>query len=205
MQSARAVFSLIVAASGLILAAPSACPAAQEKQAGQAQQPLSPAQARKKIIDALFARLKKAPDAASAGQIRALIAAAWAHPESPTADLLMARAESALKTAQQTQASGLLDRLVSLYPEWGYAWRRRAQSALAQGDAEGAMLDLSRALNAEPRDFVAMAELAELMRAAHQDKPALEMMRRALDLDPANGELRDATERLGREVEGRDI
>jgi Tfp pilus assembly protein PilF len=67
------------------------------------------------------------------------------------------------------------------------------------------MLDLSRALNAEPRDFVAMTELAELMRTAHQDKPALEMMRRALDLDPANGELRDATERLGREVEGRDI
>ena len=57
----------------------------------------------------------------------------------------------------------------------------------------------------ERRDFVAMTELAELMRTAHQDKPALEMMRRALDLDPANAALRDATERLGREVEGRDI
>jgi tetratricopeptide (TPR) repeat protein len=149
--------------------------------------------------------LKQAPDAATAAQIRALIAAAWAHPESPTADLLMARAESALKGDHQTEASSLLDRIVNLYPEWGYGWRRRAQAAFAQGDPEGAMLDLSRALNAEPRDFVAMTELAELMRTAHQDKPALEMMRRALDLDPANGELRDATERLGREVEGRDI
>ena len=63
----------------------------------------------------------------------------------------------------------------------------------------------SRALNAERRDFVAMTELAELMRTVHQDKPALEMIRRALDLDPANAALRDATERLGREVEGRDI
>lgn len=205
MQRSRALFSLIVAALGLILAAPSVCPAAQEKQAGQTQPPLSSAQARKKMFDALFARLKQAPDPVSAAQIRASIAQAWAHPESPTADLLMARAESALKDAQQTEASGLLDRLVSLYPEWGYAWRRRAQSAVAQGDAEGAMLDLNRALNAEPRDFLAMAELAELMRTAHQDEPALQMMRRALDLDPANGALRDETERLEREVEGREI
>jgi len=203
MQSARLFF--LILATGLILVAPSPCRAAQEKQAGQAQEHLSPAQARTKIIDSLFARLKQAPDAATAAQIRALIAAAWAHPESPTADLLMARAESALKGDHQTEASSLLDRIVNLYPEWGYGWRRRAQAAFAQGDPEGAMLDLSRALNAEPRDFVAMTELAELMRTAHQDKPALEMMRRALDLDPANGELRDATERLGREVEGRDI
>ena len=205
MHSARAVFSLIVAASGLILAAPSACPA-QEKQGGQAQQqPLPPPPARKITVDALFASLKQAPDPVSAAHIRALIAQAWAHPESPTADLLMTRAESALKDAQQTEASSLLDRIVSLYPDWGYAWRRRAQSAFAQGDAEGAMLDLSRALDAEPRDFLAMTELAELMRTAHQDKPALEMMRRALDLDPTNPALRDETERLEREVEGRDI
>lgn len=204
MKSARALFSLILAAAGLSLAAPSACPAAQEKQVGPAQ-PLPPAPARTKMLDALFARLKQAPDASTAASIRALIAKAWAHPELPTADLLMTRAESALKDARQTEATSLLDRIVSLYPDWGYGWRRRAQSALAQGDAEGAMLDLTRALNAERRDFVAMTELAELMRTAHQDKPALEMMRRALDLDPANGELRDATERLGREVEGRDI
>ena len=203
MKSARVLFSLIVAA-GVSLAAPSACLAAQEKQVGPAQ-PFPSAPARTKMLDALFVRLKQAPDPSSAAAIRALIAQAWAHPESPTADLLMTRAESALKDARQTDASSLLDRIVSLYPDWGYGWRRRAQSAFAQGDAEGAMLDLSRALNAERRDFVAMTELAELMRTAHQDKPALEMMRRALDLDPANAELRDATERLGREVEGRDI
>jgi tetratricopeptide (TPR) repeat protein len=203
MKKARALFYLIIAA-GLSLAAPAASLAAQEKQAGPAQ-PAPLESARKKRIDALFVRLKQAPDASSATAIRALIAQAWAHPESPTADLLMTRAESALKDARQTEASSLLDRIVSLYPDWGYGWRRRAQSAFAQGDAEGAMLDLSRALNAEQRDFVAMTEIAELMRTTHQDKPALEMMRRALDLDPANATLRDATERLGREVEGREI
>src|SRR5208283_5004233 len=149
MQSSRALSPLILAALGLILAAPCACPAAaQEKRVEQAPPPagksISPADARKNLLDALFARLKQAPDAASAAQIRALIAQAWAHPDSPTADLLMARAESALKDPQQTKASNLLDRIVSLYPDWGHAWRRRAQWTFAQGDAEGAMLDLRR-------------------------------------------------------------
>ena len=165
----------------------------------------SPPDARKKLFDLLFTRLKQAPDAAQAAQIRDLIAQAWAHPDSPTAELLMTRAESALKQGQAAEASNLLDRIVNLYPDWGYAWRRRAQSAFAQGDSEGAMLDLSRALIAEPRDFLAMAELAELMLTAHQDKPALDMMRRALDLDPANRQLRDEAEKLARQVEGRDI
>lgn len=166
---------------------------------------MAPAEARKKLFDVLFARLKKAPDPAQAAQIRELISQTWARPDSPTAELLMTRAESALKQGQAAEASKLLDRIVSLYPDWGYAWRRRAQSAFAQGDPEGAMLDLSRALIAEPRDFLAMAELAELMRTAHQDKPALDMMRRALDLDPANRQLRDEVEKLARQVEGRDI
>jgi tetratricopeptide (TPR) repeat protein len=167
--------------------------------------PLSPAESRKKLFDPLFARLKQAQDSTQAAQIREMISQAWAHPDSPTADLLMTRAESALKLGQATEASNLLDRIVNLYPDWSHAWRRRAQSAFAQGDPDGATLDLTRALAAESRDFLAMAELAELMRAAHQDKPALEMMRRALALDPANEQLRDEVEKLARQVEGRDI
>jgi tetratricopeptide (TPR) repeat protein len=167
--------------------------------------PLSPSEARKKLFEVLFARLKQASGSEQATQIREMISQAWAHPDSPTADLLMTRAESALKLGQPTEASKLLDRIVNLYPDWGYAWRRRAQSAFAQGDPEGAMLDLSRALIVEPRDFIAMAELSELMRTAHQDKPALDMMRRALALDPANEQLRDEVEKLARQVEGRDI
>jgi tetratricopeptide (TPR) repeat protein len=173
--------------------------------AAPAQAPLTPAEARKKLFDLLFARLTQAHGSAQAAPIREMISQAWAHPDSPTADLLMTRAESALKQGQAMEASQVLDRIVNLYPDWGYAWRRRAQSAFAQGDPEGAMLDLSRALMAEPRDFLAMAQLAELMRTAHQDKPALDMMRRALALDPANEQLRGEVEKLERQVEGRDI
>ncbi len=184
--------------------APAGAPSQAQSQAPSLA-PSPPAEARKKLLDLLFARLKQAPDSARAAQIREMISEAWAHPDSPTADLLMTRAESALKLGQAADASKLLDRIVNLYPDWGHAWRRRAQSDFAQGDPEGATLDLTRALTADPRDFLAMAELAELMRAAHQDKPALDMMRRALALDPANEQLRDEVEKLARQVEGRDI
>ncbi len=167
--------------------------------------PATAAETRAKVFDDLFAQLRGAPDADSAARTRALIERVWAHPGSPTADLLMARAESAIHAAQAPQASTLLDRIVTLYPDWSQAWRRRAQSALAQGDDEGAMLDLNRALQVEPRDFLAMGQLAELMRAKHEDKPALELLKRELAVDPHNEPLRAETEQLRQKVEGRDI
>jgi tetratricopeptide (TPR) repeat protein len=169
------------------------------------QAPSSDPAPRSKIIDDLFERLAQAPDAASAEPIRALIERVWAHRGSATADLLMARAESALKSGLEAPATALLDRLVALYPDWSLGWRRRAQSAAARGDREGAMRDLDRALQAEPRDFLAMSELAAFLRVEKQDGPALDLLRRALALDPHNESLREETEELRRQVEGREI
>ncbi len=188
---------LALANLGLFAAAPTARADAPPR--------ASDAATREKIFDDLFAKLGRAPDEASAAQIRALIERVWAHSGSPTADLLMTRAESALKAGKPAPAAALLDRIVSLYPDWSLGWRRRAQSALSQGDSEGAMLDFNRALQAEPRDFLAMGELAELLRATKQDRPALELMRRALALDPHNESLREEAEQLQRQIEGRDI
>jgi tetratricopeptide (TPR) repeat protein len=197
-------FVLFCASFGLLVGAPKVSLAGPGPEK-QAPPPVSDAATRAKIFNELFTRLREAPDPANAAQTRALITRIWAHSGSPTADLLMARAESALKGAQGAPAATLLDRIVSLYPDWSQGWRRRAQSALARGDNEGAMLDLNRALQAEPRDFLAMGELAELMRATNQDRPALELLRRALALDPRNEQLRAETEQLQRQVEGRDI
>ncbi|WP_374545094.1 tetratricopeptide repeat protein [Rhodoblastus sp.] len=176
--------------------------------AGQAAKPAAhgappiAAQARRKAIDDLFARLGRAPDGAAAAPIREVILRLWDRSGSPTADLLMARGESLLKSGNGPQSAALFDRIVTLYPDWTSAWRRRAQSALLQGDSEGAMLDLDHALSIEPRNFLAMTELATLMRAEGRDGPALELMRRALALDPQNDDLRAETEKLARKVEG---
>lgn len=103
------------------------------------------------------------------------------------------------------QAGALLDEIVKLTPDWTLAWRLRAQSALLQGDSEGAMLDLDHALSIDPRNFEVMADLAHLMRAAGRDAPALELLRRALNFDPRNEDVRREAEELERQIEGRKI
>lgn len=160
---------------------------------------------RQKLISNLFVRLHQAEDAQSAEQIRLAIGEVWSHSGSPTADLLMSRAEAALRGARGEIANSLLDRVVTLYPDWGQAWRRRAQSALAHGDSEGAMLDFDKALGAEPRDFLAMRQLAELLRASGKKREALDLLRRASDLDPQDAALRKDADDLGVEIEGRGI
>jgi len=202
-MSALLVKPLLVSCGLVLLAGAPSAPIAPPHLDSQSLLPHSAA--RQKIFDDLFARLRNAPDAASADQIRAAIVHVWAHSGSPTADLLMARAEAAMRSAQSEAATRLLDRIVSLYPDWSEAWRRRAQQALLQGDSEEAMIDLDRALAANPRDFIAMIELAEMMQTAGDDKPALALLRRALALDPQNAPLRTRVKRLQRKVEGQDI
>ncbi len=165
----------------------------------------SPDELRKKALDDLFKRLREAPDPDAAAPVRAAIEKLWAHTGSPTANLLMARAESLLKAEMGAQAASLLDRIVQIYPDWSLAWRRRAQSALIQGDGEGAMLDLDHALTIDPRNFLVMSDLATLMSAEGRNEPALQILRRALDFDPQNEDLRKAADQLQRQVEGQRI
>jgi tetratricopeptide (TPR) repeat protein len=198
MQTPRFIFLLAFAALGL--AAPSRAATPERSVAG----PIA-AEARQKALTELFSKLRHAPDAQAAAQIRNFIVRLWGHSGSPTADLLMARAESLMKSAKTAEAAALLDRIVALYPDWTLGWRRRAQSALLQGDSEGAMLDLDHALGVESRDFQAMSELATLLRAEGRNVPALELLRRALDIDPQNEQLRQEAEQLERQIEGNRI
>lgn len=189
------LFFPVVAA--LVLAAP--CRAAS------GDRPPAAAQTRTKILDRMFKELGAAPDAKAAAPIRAIIEKLWSRSGSPTADLLMARAESLLKADMPAPAGALLDEVVKLYPDWTLGWRLRAQSALMRGDSEGAMLDLDHALSVDPRNFEIMADLAHLMRAAGRDAPALELLRRALSFDPRNDELRREAGELQRQIEERKI
>ena len=160
---------------------------------------------RVKLIDGLFARLRQADDAQAAAPLRAMIGALWSHSGSPTSDLLMSRAESALRADEGEIAARLLDKVVLLSPDWGQAWRRRAQSALEAGDRDAALRDLSRALSIEPRDFLAMRQLSELLRDISKKQQALDLLRRAAELDPQDPTLKRDVEDLSREVEGRGI
>lgn len=196
-------FLLFLLLAGLQCGSP--CAAGAGGPRAPIEAPQNQAQGRQKALDNLFARLRQAPDAEAAARLRAAIGRLWGQSGSPTADLLMARAQSLVHSGNGMDAAVLLDRIVALYPDWTLAWRRRAHSALMQGDREGAMLDLDHALAIEPRNFLVMRELAGLLHAAGREAPALELLRRALELDPRNDELRLDAEKLERQIEGERI
>jgi len=198
---ARLPFLLVLLAS--LVFAPQL--GAQPNGVSSAIPPLSPAQLRALAFNDLFAQLRAASDPDLAAAFRAEIERLWSRADSPTANLLMTRANSLLQAKMGPEASALLDRIVVLYPDWAFAWRRRAQSAILLGDNEGAMLDLDRALAIEPRDFPAMIDLAELMRGAGRAGPALALLRRALALDPQNEPVVREADELRRQVEGEKI
>ena len=156
-------------------------------------------------LDDLFARLAAAKDAGEANGVANLIERRWARSGSDTADLLMSRAGEALKAKDFPLAIELLDRVLTLRPEWAEAWHRRATAFFLIDDPVSAIADIRRVIAKEPRHFGAWAGLGHIYMSGGDKKRALEAYRKALALHPHMAKLRDMIDRLTPELDGRDI
>jgi tetratricopeptide (TPR) repeat protein len=155
-------------------------------------------------LDRLFERLAAAKSPEEAKGIANLIQRRWARSGSDTADLLMSRAQEALKAREWPLAIELLDRVITLQPGWAEGWNQRANALLLQGDPIRSMLDIGEALKREPRHFGAMMGLGTILRQQGDDKRAMVAYRRALEIYPLLEPVKDAVESLKIEVDGRD-
>jgi Tfp pilus assembly protein PilF len=155
--------------------------------------------------DKLFSQLKAADSAETAKPIEEKLTQLFRVSGSPSVDLLMTRAGTALGQADNGTARTLVEAVTHVAPHYAEGWRMRARMQQASGDDSGAMISLQRAVVLNPRQFTAMTELAEMLED-YGDKPgALKLYRRALVLDP---QLKIALERekaLTKEVEGQGI
>jgi tetratricopeptide (TPR) repeat protein len=156
-------------------------------------------------LDDLFARLAAAKDAGEANGIANLIERRWSRSGSDTADLLMSRAGEAMKGKDFPLAIELLDRVLTLRPEWAEAWHRRATAFFLLDDPVSAIADIQRVIAKEPRHFGAWAGLGHIYMSGGDKKRALEAYRKALALHPHMAKLRDLIDRLAPELDGRDI
>lgn len=156
-------------------------------------------------LDDLFARLAAAKDEGEAAGVANLIERRWARSGSDTADLLMSRAGDALKGRDFPLAVELLDRVVTLRPEWAEAWHRRATAFFLLDDPVSAIADIRRVLAKEPRHFGAWAGLGHIYMSTGDKKRALEAYRKALAIHPRLPKLREMVDRLQPELDGRDI
>jgi Tfp pilus assembly protein PilF len=164
-----------------------------------------PAVRRPSTIEDLFERLAAAKDEDEAKGIATLIERRWSRSGSDTADLLMSRAAEAAKAKDFALAIELLDRILTLEPNWAEAWHRRANVFHMMDDTVSAMADLRQALSKEPRHFEAWTGLGHIFRSSEDKRSALEAYRRALKLHPQQPNIRKLIERLRPEVDGQDL
>jgi tetratricopeptide (TPR) repeat protein len=160
---------------------------------------------RTRNLDFLFGALKAAPDADSAKQVENRIWALWLASGSDTANLMMTRAKSAIDSNDLDLAIQLLDATIKMKPDYIEAWNRRATLHYMRKEYGQSMEDIQQVLKLEPRHFGAMSGLGMILQEFGDEKHALDVFRRALEVNPHLPKIEELVKSLTEKVEGRDI
>ena len=205
LRSLAVVFCALCLAAAPALAQKSAPPGAAtgQPQPGAAAKQAAPTPAA--VLDSLYAKLAKTTDATEAHGILMSIEQAHMLSGSPTSDLLMDRAMTAMRGQNPKLALDLLDQIVAFDPDWAEGWNKRATVRFEQNDDTGSMNDISRVLALDPRHVGALSGMGGIMQRNGYDKGALAAFKRVQELFPAQEGLGKMIEKLTGEVEGRGI
>jgi len=155
--------------------------------------------------DQLLARLAKAPDQRAARTIERELRARWSHSESPSADLLLKRVDQAIEAMEADTAREIVRKLTEIAPDFAEGWHRRATLSAEKDDFTDAIDSLRRVLALQPKHFIAMAELGQILEEFDDKNRALDAYRKAKELDPFIDGLDDRIRQLSKEVEGQGI
>jgi tetratricopeptide (TPR) repeat protein len=155
--------------------------------------------------DKLFTQLAKAESPEEAHPIEEKLGALFRVSGSPSIDLLMNRAGTALSAADKNTARKLIDAVTKVAPRYAEGWHQRAQLQAAGDDDAGAMISLQKAVDLNPRHFLAMAALAEMLEDYGDKAGALKLYRRVLVLDPQMTAAARRETALAKEIEGQGI
>ena len=177
---------------------------AQRKEFAQPPDKLPKVQ-RGQDIDFLFGALKVAPDAEAAKAVEGRIWSLWLVSKSDTTNLLMTRVRVAVEAKNLDLAVKLLDSVVVLKPDYIEGWNRRATIHFMRKDYTRSIEDIRQVLAREPRHFGALAGLGMIMEELGDDKRALEVYRKAVEVNPQMQRIPDLIKSLTEKVEGRDI
>lgn len=212
-RTASAAIALLLASAGplaigaaLAQSAPPPRPGtvAPDDKADNPVTPNVPQRSPAATLERLFQRLHDAATQEEAEGVARLIQRRWARSGSDTADLLITRAQQALKDKQNELAIELLDRVISLQPDWAEAWNQRANALYLMGDPIRSMLDIGETLKREPRHYGAMMGLGMILRQQGDDKAAMKAFRKALEIYPQFDAVKKAVDSLKTDVDGRD-
>ena len=94
---------------------------------------------------------------------------------------------------------------MKLKPDYVEAWNRRATIHYMRKEFGASMQDIRQVLSREPRHFGALSGLGMILQEFGEDKEALEVFRRALEINPHLQRIPDMVKTLSEKIEGRDI
>lgn len=158
------------------------------------------AQDQSERLNTLFKALHDAPDAEIARQIANRIQMIWSKPKNPTADLFMKKAAEAMNADDVPVAIELLDRVITIEPEFTEGWNRRATAFYMLEDYTRSLSDVMETLQREPRHFGALTGLGLILIERGELMRAREAFAKALDIYPLLETAKDAIESIDRQT-----
>ncbi len=152
-------------------------------------------------LDALFEALKSAtPETYE--PIENKIWSEWSRSGSAAMDLLLERGREALGAGDTTAAIEHFTALIDHAPEFAEGYNARATAYFQAGLYGPSLDDIRQTLARNPRHFGALSGLAMILEEIGEPTGALEAWRAVEAIHPSRPGIREAIERLEKQVEG---
>lgn len=179
-NSARMVGALAFAALAFMASAVGAAPNGNELSTESPADSASDEALRAK----LFGDLKAAVSEAEARTAEEAIWRFWMEAPDEETGRLVAAAMDRRSDYDFAGARELLDQAVARSPRYAEAWNQRGFIRFLQEDFDGALADVDRAIELEPKHFAAMAGKAVILMRQGRFRLAQDVLRRAVAIHP---------------------
>lgn len=155
-------------------------------------------------LDELYAELQQ-PELPNWEEVESKIWREWSRSGSASMDLLLQRGRKALKAGDTTRAIEHLTALIDHAPDFAEGWNARATAFFTAEEFGLSISDIQHTLALNPRHFGAWQGLGRILEELEREEEALEAYRAAAAIHPHRDGLKEAIERLEKEVSGQDV
>lgn len=155
-------------------------------------------------LDDLFLQLAD-PELEDAEDIENQIWTEWSKSGSASADLLLERGREAMQTGDYDLAVEHLSALIDHAPDFAEGYNARATAYFQTGEYGLSVQDIEATLALNPRHFGALSGLAMILEEFGLDDEALRAYRSVNSIHPHRPNVKEAIERLDKELAGTDL